>query len=73
LLNTSVNPARSIAPAVFVGGWALSQLWLFIIAPFIGAAIAAGLYAVSHKPSEIISAREAECALATEQAARKSA
>jgi aquaporin Z len=31
--NTSVNPARSIGPAVFVGGWALSQLWLFIIAP----------------------------------------
>ncbi|HEU4640360.1 MAG TPA: aquaporin, partial [Candidatus Binatia bacterium] len=71
--NTSVNPARSIGPAVFVGGWALSQLWLFIIAPIIGAAIAAGLYTASHKPSEIISAREAERALATEQAARKSA
>ena len=71
--NTSVNPARSIGPAVFVGGWALSQLWLFIVAPVIGAAIAAGLYAVSHKPAEIISAREAERALATEQAARRPA
>ena len=71
--NTSVNPARSIGPAVFVGGWALSQLWLFIIAPLIGAAIAAPLYAISHKPAEVISAREAERALATEQAARKSA
>jgi len=69
--NTSVNPARSIGPAVFVGGWALSQLWLFILAPIIGAAIAAGLYAASHKPGEVISAREAERALATEQAARK--
>jgi len=41
--NTSVNPARSLGPAVFVGGWALSQLWLFIVAPIIGA-IAAGLF-----------------------------
>jgi aquaporin Z len=38
--NTSVNPARSTATAVFVGGWALQQLWLFWIAPIIGAAIA---------------------------------
>ena len=35
--NMSVNPARSIGPAVFVGGWALGQLWLFIVAPLIGA------------------------------------
>jgi aquaporin Z len=35
--NTSVNPARSIGPAVFVGGWALGQLWLFIVAPVLGA------------------------------------
>lgn len=39
--NTSVNPARSIGPAVFVGGWALQQLWLFIVAPLLGAVIAA--------------------------------
>jgi aquaporin Z len=38
--NTSVNPARSTATAVFVGGWAIQQLWLFWIAPVIGAAIA---------------------------------
>ncbi len=41
LTGTSVNPARSIGPALFVGGDALSQLWLFIVAPLIGAAIAA--------------------------------
>ena len=38
--NTSVNPARSISQAVFVGGWALAQLWLFIIVPIAGAALA---------------------------------
>src|SRR6187401_3585533 len=38
--NTSVNPARSTGTAVFVGGWALSQLWLFWLAPIVGAAIA---------------------------------
>jgi aquaporin Z len=41
LTGTSVNPARSIGPALFVGGAALSQLWLFIIAPLIGGVIAA--------------------------------
>jgi aquaporin Z len=40
--NTSVNPARSTGPAIFVGGWALSQLWLFWVIPILGA-IAAGL------------------------------
>ena len=39
--GTSVNPARSIAPAVFQGGEALSQLWIFIVGPFVGAALAA--------------------------------
>ncbi len=34
--NTSVNPARSTGPALFVGGWALSQLWLFWVAPMVG-------------------------------------
>jgi aquaporin Z len=38
--NTSVNPARSTAPALFVGGWALAQLWLFWVAPIAGAAAA---------------------------------
>ncbi|MFI3266191.1 MAG: MIP family channel protein [Rikenellaceae bacterium] len=41
ITGTSVNPARSIAPAVFAGAEAISQLWLFIVAPFIGAALAA--------------------------------
>ncbi len=38
--NTSVNPARSISQALFVGGWAMEQLWLFIVAPIIGAVLA---------------------------------
>src|SRR5262249_45435893 len=42
--NTSVNPARSTGPAVFVGGWALGQLWLFWIAPIVGAVLAGGAY-----------------------------
>src|SRR5664279_3754967 len=42
--NTSVNPARSTGPAIFVGGWALDQLWLFWVAPIIGAAIAGFVY-----------------------------
>ena len=37
--NTSVNPARSTGPAIFVGGWALAQLWLFWVAPIVGAVI----------------------------------
>ena len=41
ITGTSVNPARSIAPALFAGGEALSQLWLFIVAPFFGAALSA--------------------------------
>jgi aquaporin Z len=42
--NTSVNPARSTGPAVFVGGWALAQLWLFWIAPIVGALAAGWIY-----------------------------
>jgi aquaporin Z len=42
--NTSVNPARSTGPAIFVGGWAISQLWLFWVAPILGAAIAGVVY-----------------------------
>ncbi|HUO34938.1 MAG TPA: aquaporin Z [Candidatus Acidoferrum sp.] len=42
--NTSVNPARSTGPALFVGGWALQQLWLFWLAPIIGGAIAGWVY-----------------------------
>jgi aquaporin Z len=42
--NTSVNPARSTGVAVFAGGWALAQLWMFWVAPMIGAALAGALY-----------------------------
>jgi aquaporin Z len=42
--NTSVNPARSTSQAIFVGGWAISQLWLFWIAPVLGAVLAGFTY-----------------------------
>ena len=42
--NLSVNPARSTGPAIFVGGWAIRQLWLFWIAPLIGGALGGGIY-----------------------------
>jgi len=42
--NLSVNPARSTGPAIFVGGWAMQQLWLFWVAPIVGAAIAGIVY-----------------------------
>lgn len=44
ITGTSVNPARSIAPALFEGGAALQQLWIFILAPFIGAALSAAVW-----------------------------
>jgi aquaporin Z len=44
--NLSVNPARSTGPAVFVGGWAVSQLWLFWVAPIVGAALAGAFYRI---------------------------
>lgn len=44
ITNLSVNPARSTGPALFVGGWAIGQLWLFWIAPIIGAALAGVAY-----------------------------
>jgi len=46
ITNTSVNPARSTGPALFVGGWAVQQLWLFWLAPIVGAAIAGIVYPV---------------------------
>ena len=69
--NTSVNPARSIGPAIFVGGWALTQLWLFIIAPITGAIIAAVVYRLIGTPRPIISTQEAERALDSEVAERR--
>jgi aquaporin Z len=50
--NLSVNPARSTGPAVFVGGWALTQLWLFWIAPIVGAALAGLTYHAAFEGEE---------------------
>jgi aquaporin Z len=69
--NTSVNPARSIGPAVFVGGWALSQLWLFVVAPLLGAALAAAVYQAMALPTPPLPARLAEQALPSEQEERQ--
>ena len=49
LTGTSVNPARSLAPAIFLGGEALKQVWVFIVAPFVGSAIAAFVYKFLNK------------------------
>jgi aquaporin Z len=50
--NLSVNPARSTGPALFVGGWALAQLWLFWVAPLIGGTLGGLLYHwLSQRPS----------------------
>jgi aquaporin Z len=52
--NTSVNPARSTGPALFVGGWALGQLWLFWLAPLIGGALGGLLYrALTAEPEDV--------------------
>ncbi len=48
--NTSVNPARSTGPALFVGGWAIQQLWLFWVAPIVGAALAGLAYSFFATP-----------------------
>jgi aquaporin Z len=71
ITNTSVNPARSIGPAIFVGGWALSQLWLFIVAPLLGALMASGAYAAVRKSEVEITTRQAEQALKSEQVERR--
>jgi aquaporin Z len=56
--NTSVNPARSTGPALIVGGWALQQLWLFWVAPLVGAALAGVVYrAVDRRPAERLQPR----------------
>ena len=70
ITNTSVNPARSIGPALFVGGWAVQQLWLFIVAPFIGAVLAAVIYAIIRPPVPLLTVSEAERALPSEQVER---
>jgi aquaporin Z len=71
ITNTSVNPARSVGPALFVGGWALQQLWVFIVAPLLGGVVAAVVYAIIRLPDEAISVGRAERALDSEQAERR--
>ena len=55
--NLSVNPARSTGPALFAGGWALEQLWLFWLAPIVGAAIAGVVYPMIAEEPEVSSGR----------------
>src|SRR6185312_7283598 len=50
--NTSVNPARSTGPALFVHGWALAQLWIFWVAPLLGSAVGALAYRLVRGPDE---------------------
>lgn len=52
--NLSVNPARSTGPAIFVGGWALEQLWLFWVAPIVGAALAGIAYPMLAEEPELL-------------------
>ena len=56
--NTSVNPARSTGPALFVGGWALGQLWLFWVAPLIGGVLGGVIYRwLSGEPTGVVEGR----------------
>ena len=68
--NLSVNPARSISQAVFVGGWAIEQLWLFILAPIVGAVLASFVFGVIGGSEPVLTAERAESALESEVADR---
>ena len=70
ITGTSVNPARSLGPALVVGGTALSQVWLFIVAPLVGGMLAAGLHRLLYGEEDIRLAAEAQPA---EQAGRAAA
>ncbi len=56
--GTSVNPARSLGPAIFVGGEALSQVWVFIVAPVLGAALAAIVWDILSKETKVAAVEE---------------
>src|SRR3954447_13493417 len=77
--NLSVNPARSIGPALFVGHWALAQLWLFIVAPLAGAALASVVHtflftgAAPVEPEQSAVAAETAAEPAARATARRSA
>jgi aquaporin Z len=69
ITGTSVNPARSLGPALVVGGTALSQVWLFIVAPLVGGVLAAGLHQLLYRGEEAALAPEAQQAAETGSAA----
>jgi aquaporin Z len=60
ITGTSVNPARSLGPALIVGGTALTQVWLFIVAPLIGGVLAAGLHRLLYREEDAELAPEAQ-------------
>ncbi len=68
ITGTSVNPARSLGPALVVGGTALSQVWLFIVAPLIGGVLAAGLHRLLYRAEGTVLAAEAQQARETPRA-----
>ena len=59
LTGTSVNPARSLGPAIFAGSPALSQVWLFIVAPLVGGVVAAGVHLITHPQPNVVAANPA--------------
>ena len=71
--NTSVNPARSLGPALFVGGWALQQLWLFIVAPLAGSLLASVVYMAVRLPSVTLPIPLAHQSLDSQQVDREKA
>lgn len=60
ITGTSVNPARSLGPALFAGGLAMKQLWLFIVAPIVGGLLAAGFWKTLMEQKEIITKKTVE-------------
>ncbi|HEV2988023.1 MAG TPA: aquaporin, partial [Candidatus Angelobacter sp.] len=71
ITNGSFNPARSIGPAIFAGGWALEQLWLFIVAPLAGGVLAAGVFAAIRPAGVQITSKQAETVLPSQQQERR--
>jgi aquaporin Z len=69
ITGTSVNPARSLGPAIVVGGTALSQVWLFIVAPLVGGVLAAGLHRLLYRKEGTVLAAEAQQTRDTRRAA----
>ena len=69
ITGTSVNPARSLGPAIVVGGTALSQVWLFIVAPLVGGGLAAGLHRLLYREEGTALAAEAQQARETRRTA----